>query len=113
MIGGPRPLELDVDLVVPDQAKSIQDGAVEPWTKPHYRAQLAELKKAARARGIPVSNIPVYGTDAVAEYVMALVLGHYRQPHLHGELVKKGEWSRAGDWSFWRTPLAPPSQATR
>ena len=37
---------------------------------------------------------------------MALVLGHYRQPHLHGELVKKGEWSRAGDWSFWRTPLA-------
>ena len=34
--------------------------------------------KAARGRGIPVSNIPVYGTDAVAEYVMALVLGHYR-----------------------------------
>lgn len=62
--------------------------------------------KAARSRGIPVSNVPVYGTDTVAEYVMALVLNHYRQPHLHGELVKKGEWSCAGDWSFWRTPLA-------
>ena len=31
-------------------AKSIQDGAIEPWTKPHYRAQLAELKRAAKKR---------------------------------------------------------------
>jgi excinuclease ABC subunit A len=43
-------IELDINLVVPDVSKSIQDGAVEPWSKPHYRAQLAELKKAARSR---------------------------------------------------------------
>ena len=47
-------IELDIDLVVPDQTKSIQQGAIEPWTKPHYRAQFAELKKAARAQGIPI-----------------------------------------------------------
>ncbi len=41
-------IELDLDLVVPDKAKSIQQGAIEPWSKPHYRAQLAELKRAAR-----------------------------------------------------------------
>jgi excinuclease ABC subunit A len=41
-------IELDVDLVVPDPSKSIQQGAIEPWSKPHYRAQLAELKRAAR-----------------------------------------------------------------
>jgi excinuclease ABC subunit A len=41
-------IELDMDLVVPDPTKSIQDGAIEPWTKPHYRAQLAELKRAAK-----------------------------------------------------------------
>jgi excinuclease ABC subunit A len=45
-------IELDINLVVPDTAKSIQQGAIEPWTKPHYRAQLAELKKAARSRKI-------------------------------------------------------------
>ena len=45
-------IELDINLVVPDQSKSIQQGAIEPWTKPHYRAQLAELKKAARGRKI-------------------------------------------------------------
>jgi len=41
-------IELDMDLVVPDPAKSIQQGAIEPWSKPHYRSQLAELKRAAK-----------------------------------------------------------------
>jgi len=45
-------IELDMDLVVPDASKSIQQGAIEPWSKPHYRAQLAELKRAARRSGI-------------------------------------------------------------
>jgi excinuclease ABC subunit A len=43
-------IELDMDLVVPDASKSIAQGAIEPWSKPHYRAQLAELKRAARGR---------------------------------------------------------------
>ena len=41
-------IELDMALVVPDAAKSINEGAIEPWTKPHYRTQLADLKRAAR-----------------------------------------------------------------
>ena len=43
-------IELDMDLVVPDATKSIQQNAIEPWSKPHYRAQLAELKRAAKRR---------------------------------------------------------------
>jgi excinuclease ABC subunit A len=43
-------IELDMALVVPDATRSIQQNAVEPWSKPHYRAQLAELKRAARGR---------------------------------------------------------------
>jgi excinuclease ABC subunit A len=45
-------IELDMDLVVPDRSKSINQGAIEPWSKPHYRAQLAELKRAARRTGV-------------------------------------------------------------
>jgi excinuclease ABC subunit A len=45
-------IELDLDLVVPDKTKSIQQGAIEPWTKTHYRAQLAELKRAAKTSAI-------------------------------------------------------------
>ncbi len=45
-------IELDMDLVVPDAAKSINHGAIEPWSKPHYRSHLAELKRAGKARGL-------------------------------------------------------------
>ena len=41
-------IELDMDLVVPDATKSIAQGAIDPWSKPHYRAQLANLKRAAK-----------------------------------------------------------------
>ncbi len=39
-----------MNLVVPDPSKSLQQNAIEPWSKPHYRAQLAELKRMAKKR---------------------------------------------------------------
>jgi len=45
-------IELDLNLVVPDAAKSINAGAIEPWTKPHYRSCLAQLKRAAKTNGL-------------------------------------------------------------
>ena len=45
-------MELDLGLIVPDPGKSLQQGAIEPWTKPHYRAHLGALKRAARSAGI-------------------------------------------------------------
>jgi excinuclease ABC subunit A len=41
-------IELDMHLVVPDPSKSIAQNAIEPWSKPHYRSHLAELKRAAK-----------------------------------------------------------------
>ncbi len=41
-------IELDMDLVVPDPSKSIAQNAIEPWSKPHYRTQLADLKRASK-----------------------------------------------------------------
>ena len=45
-------IELDMNLVVPDQSKSVHQDAIEPWSKPHYRSRLAELKRAARGHGV-------------------------------------------------------------
>ena len=45
-------IELDLALVVPDPSKSINAGAIEPWTKPHYRSCLAQLKRAARGANL-------------------------------------------------------------
>ncbi len=50
-------IDFDLNLVVPDPSKSLDDGAIEPWTKPRYRALFQEAKKWARSRGIP-TNVP-------------------------------------------------------
>src|SRR5258708_7186133 len=47
-------IDFDLKLVIPDDNKSLNDGAVEPWTKPKYRAYAAELKRFARQNGIPL-----------------------------------------------------------
>jgi excinuclease ABC subunit A len=47
-------IELDMDLVVPDPSKSIQQNAIEPWSKPHYRTQLTELKRAAKGGNVRI-----------------------------------------------------------
>src|SRR3989337_1042015 len=46
-------IDFDLDLVIPDRSKSLHEGAIEPWTKPRYRAVLQETRKYARANGIP------------------------------------------------------------
>ena len=58
-------IELDMGLVVPDQARTINQNAIEPWSKPHYRVHLAELKRVARARGIGL-DVPWSALDDAA-----------------------------------------------
>jgi glycerate dehydrogenase len=60
---------------------------------------------AARRRGIPVSNVPEYGTLSVAQYVLALLLELCHHAALHGEAVRAGEWTRQPDFSLRKTPL--------
>jgi excinuclease ABC subunit A len=50
-------IDFDLNLVVPDPSKSLDDGAIEPWTKPRYRVLFQEARKWMRARGIP-TNLP-------------------------------------------------------
>lgn len=50
-------IKLDLGLVVPNPSLSIQQNAIEPWSKPHYRSKLADLKRAARAKRIRL-NVP-------------------------------------------------------
>lgn len=59
---------------------------------------------AARERGIPVCNVPSYGTDAVAQYTFALLLELCHQIGLHNTLVHQGRWSQCPDFCFWVTP---------
>ena len=60
---------------------------------------------AAKEAGIIVTNIPTYGTDAVAQYAIALLLELCHHIGEHSDCVKKGDWTNNQDWCFWNYPL--------
>jgi len=61
--------------------------------------------KAARERGIPVCNIPTYGTAAVGQFAIALLLEICHHIGHHDQAVKEGRWENSPDWCFWDYPL--------
>ena len=60
---------------------------------------------AAKERGIPVSNVPTYGTMAVAQHTMALLLEITNGVGHHSDAVHAGRWQTSPDWCFWDHPL--------
>jgi glycerate dehydrogenase len=55
----------------------------------------------ARARNIPVSNVPGYGTQSVAQHVFALLLELTQRVRHHAQTVREGRWSSSVDWCYW------------
>lgn len=66
----------------------------------------------AAKRGIPVSNIPAYSTDGVAQLVFALILEIVNNVALHNESVKNGDWCRSEHFCYWKTPIAELAHKT-
>lgn len=66
----------------------------------------------AAERGIPVSNIPAYSTDGVAQLVFALILEIVNNVALHNESVKNGEWCSSEHFCYWKTPIAELANKT-
>jgi glycerate dehydrogenase len=60
---------------------------------------------AARARGIPVTNVPAYGTKSVAQMTFALLLELAQHAGHHAQTVREGRWTRSGEWCYWDFPL--------
>ena len=59
----------------------------------------------AKEKGIPVSNVPAYGTEAVGQFAIALLLEICNRIGHHSEEVHKGRWSDSGEWCFWDYPI--------
>lgn len=60
---------------------------------------------SAREKGIPVTNVPTYGTDAVGQFAIALLLEICHHVAHHSEAVHQGRWETNADWCFWDYPL--------
>jgi len=59
----------------------------------------------AKEKGVPVANIPAYGTPAVAQYAAALLLEICHHIGEHSRAVFNGDWERNPDFCFWNYPL--------
>ena len=66
----------------------------------------------ARTKDIPVMNVPVYGTDNVAQYAIALLLEACSHVGHHDRSVHAGEWTRSIDFCYWQKPLIEVSGKT-
>lgn len=60
---------------------------------------------AAKEKGIPVTNVPTYGTSSVSQYVFALLLEVCHHVQHHSDTVKELRWSRSMDFCYWDFPL--------
>lgn len=61
--------------------------------------------QAARARAIPVCNIPSYGTQAVSQFAIGLLLEICHRIGHHSQAVHAGKWTQSPDFCFWDYPL--------
>ncbi len=59
----------------------------------------------AREKGIPLSNIPTYGTAAVGQFAIALLLEICHHAAHHSDTVHAGKWAACADWCYWDYPL--------
>jgi excinuclease ABC subunit A len=74
-------IDFDLDLVIPDKSKTLNEGAIEPWTKPKYRSLLTELKRYARQLDIPL-DIP--WAELTPEQQRKVIEGEGKFPGVRG-----------------------------
>ncbi len=66
----------------------------------------------AQKKGIPVTNVPTYGTASVSQFAIALLLEICHHIAHHSEAVHEGRWENCQDWCFWDYPLIELAEKT-
>ena len=74
-------IDFDLELVIPDKSKTLNQGAIEPWTKPKYRPLFTELKRFAKQVKIPL-DVPWSELDP--EHQKLIVDGDGKVPGIRG-----------------------------
>jgi excinuclease ABC subunit A len=84
-------IDFDLDLIIPDKGKTLDQGAIDPWNRPKYRSYLTELRRAARQNGIPL-DVPFW--DLTLEQQAFVLEGKGSFPGVHGffELLERKKY---------------------
>ena len=67
----------------------------------------------AKEKGIPVCNVPAYGTASVSQFAIALLLELCHHIGHHSETVHAGRWANNADWCYWDYPMVLPAESVR
>jgi len=63
-------IDFDMNLVVPDSSKTINESPIEPWTKPKYKPLATEMKRFAKQNGIPLDVPWAHLTEDQRELIL-------------------------------------------
>ncbi len=74
-------IDFDLDLIIPDKSKTLDEGAIDPWNRPKYRSWLNDLRRVARQNGIPL-DVPWW--DLTREQQAFVLDGQGSFPGVHG-----------------------------
>jgi excinuclease ABC subunit A len=74
-------IDFDLDLIIPDKSKTLDEGAIDPWNRPKYRPYFTELKRAAKQHGIPM-DVPWF--DMTLDQQTFVLDGAGSFPGVHG-----------------------------
>jgi glycerate dehydrogenase len=99
----------DADILLTNKA-ALTAGTIQNLPRLKYIGVLATGTNvvdlaAARARGIPVTNVPAYGTKSVSQLTFALLLELAHHVGHHAQTVHDGRWTRSTDFCYWDFPL--------
>ena len=106
----------DAEIVLTNKTR-LERGAIERLPALEYIGLLstgcnAVDLDAARERGVPVTNVPAYGTESVAQLTFAHILNLVQRVAHHAQTVRDGRWSASDDFCYWDTPLIELSGLT-
>jgi excinuclease ABC subunit A len=74
-------IDFDLNLIIPDKSKTLDEGAIDPWNRPKYRTYLNDLRRAAKPNGIPLD---VSWWDLTPEQQSFVLDGRGSFPGVHG-----------------------------
>ncbi len=61
--------------------------------------------QAAKDHGVPVCNVPAYGTEMVAQFAIGLLLETCHHVQRHSDSVHAGDWERCPNFCYWNSPI--------
>jgi glycerate dehydrogenase len=103
------PRAKDAEIILTNKTELSSD-TIKQLTKMKYIGVLATGYniidvETARDLNIPVTNVPTYGTQSVAQTVFAHLLNFTQNTAHHAQTVRSGRWISSPDFCYWDMPL--------